>query len=257
MLFLEHNNKAWLSLYYDRPNDMNRIYIILLFSLWTGVCSSLKGQTQKIKNLPYTDFQKVHFGFLLGVHTQDMAFQNSGFVTETGESWYAEQHSFSPGFTVGLLADWALLNNINLRITPTFQFGNRFITFREQTSKEEVRQDIKGNIISIPMHVKYSASRVNNYRPYLMAGISPGFDLSKRKETPLVLNRFDFAIELGLGCDIYLPFFKLIPELKFSLGLVDLIKHERPDLKDPTLFKFTQGIDRGTSRSVSLLFYFE
>ncbi len=207
--------------------------------------------------MPYADFKKVHFGFLLGVHAQDINFTNSGFVTETGESWYAEQHNFSPGFSVGLVADWALHNHVNLRLTPTFEFGNRYITLREQNSKEEVKQDIKGNIISIPLHVKYSASRVNNYRPYVMAGVSPAFDLSKHKETPLVLKRFDFALEMGLGCDIYLPFFKLIPEIKFSLGLVDLIKHERPDLKDPTLFKYTQGVDRGTSRSVSLLFYFE
>ena len=40
----------------------------------------------------------------------------------------------------------------------------------------------------------------------------------------------DFMVSVGFGCDIYLPYFKLIPELKFCFGLTDVLKHDRPDL---------------------------
>ena len=60
-----------------------------------------------------------------------------------------------------------------------------------------------------------------------------------------------------MGCDIYLPFFKLIPELRFSFGLRDIIVHDRKDLIDASLLKFTKGIDRGRANMVSLAFYFE
>ena len=60
-----------------------------------------------------------------------------------------------------------------------------------------------------------------------------------------------------MGCDIYLKFFKLIPELKFNFGLLDIIEKTRNDLTDKSLMKFTQSIDRGVSRSISLTFYFE
>ena len=67
----------------------------------------------------------------------------------------------------------------------------------------------------------------------------------------------DFAVEIGLGCDFYLPFFKLIPELKFRFGLADLLEKKRNDLTDMSLMKFTQSIDRVNSRMIVLSFYFE
>ena len=160
------------------------------------------------------------------------AFTHSGYVEENGEAWFAEIPDFSPGFTVGLVADLAFTENLNLRFTPNMYFGNKNVFFREQESRERVSQDIKSNYLNFPISIKYSAWRVNNYRPYLTGGFTGSFDLSKRKDTPLVLNRFDVLAEVGLGCDIYLPFFKLIPELRFGFGLLDIIKHDRPDVRE-------------------------
>lgn len=55
----------------------------------------------------------------------------------------------------------------------------------------------------------------------------------------------------------YLPYFKLIPELKFCFGLANLIKKDRKDLTDQSLLKFTQSVDKITSRMIVLTFYFE
>ncbi len=230
---------------------------ILVLLCLIGYNLNISAQSEKVKNLPYADYRRMHFGFLLGMHTQDLAFTHTGFVGENGESWYAEQPGFSPGFSVGLLASLSIIEQLELRLTPTMHFGNRYVTLRESESGATQKQDIKANIVAIPLNLKYSSKRINNYRPYITAGVSPSIDLSKRKNTPLVLNRFDFALDFGLGFDLYLPYFKLIPELRFSLGLVDLIKHDRPDLKDPSMIKYTQGIESAKSRSVSLIFYFE
>ena len=64
-------------------------------------------------------------------------------------------------------------------------------------------------------------------------------------------------LEIGVGVDIYLPFFKLIPELRFGFGLLDILKHNRPDLKDPTQLKYTESLKKVNTRLVSLVFYFE
>ncbi len=231
--------------------------VILFLLCFIGYNTNILAQSEKVKNLPYADYERVHLGFLLGMHTQDLAFSHTGFIGENGESWYAEQPGFSPGFSVGLLASLSILEQLELRLTPTMHFGNRYITLIESESGTTEKQDIKANIVAIPLNLKYRSKRINNYRPYITAGVSPSIDLSKKKNTPIVLNRFDFAIELGLGLDIYLPYFKLIPELRFSFGLIDLIKHDRPDLKDPSMIKYTQGIESAKSRSVSLIFYFE
>ena len=67
----------------------------------------------------------------------------------------------------------------------------------------------------------------------------------------------DFGLEFGIGCDIYLPFFKLCPELKFSFGLVDLLQKDRSDLTDKDLIKYPNALSKATSRMVSLTFNFE
>ncbi len=63
---------------------------------------------------------------------------------------------------------------------------------------------------------------------------------------------------MGFGCDFYLPFFKLIPEVKFCFGLTDLLRHDRPDLADdPSMLKYTQSVRRAASKMFVLTFYFE
>ncbi len=56
---------------------------------------------------------------------------------------------------------------------------------------------------------------------------------------------------------MYLPFFKLCPELKFSFGLVDLLQKDRSDLTDKDLIKYPNALSKATSRMVSLTFNFE
>ena len=60
-----------------------------------------------------------------------------------------------------------------------------------------------------------------------------------------------------MGCDFYLPFFKLIPELKFCFGLTDALVKKRNDLTDQNLLKYTQSLESATNRMIVLTFYFE
>ena len=60
-----------------------------------------------------------------------------------------------------------------------------------------------------------------------------------------------------MGCDFYLKNFKLIPELKFSFGLTDVLTRNRPDLAEPEMKKYAQTMAKARSRMISLLFYFE
>lgn len=60
-----------------------------------------------------------------------------------------------------------------------------------------------------------------------------------------------------MGYDIYLPFFKLNPELKFCFGLLDIIRKDRSDLIDNTLMKYTQSVNGGRSRMIVLTLNFE
>ncbi|MBQ8542464.1 MAG: PorT family protein [Bacteroidaceae bacterium] len=229
------------------------IYILLLFALPVALFS----QERKVQNKPYIDYRRLHYGFFVGTHLQDMEFMNNGFVTETGEQWYADIASYNPGFTVGVLADLRLNNYFSLRALPTLHFGQNTIIFREQNSGEEERQSLKTTYLALPLHVKCAAERFNNYRPYITAGISPMVNLTVKKQRPILFKKFDCMFEVGFGCDFYLPFFKLIPELKFAFSLVDVLDKDRKDLLDDNLLKYTQSVDKIVSKMIVLSFYFE
>ena len=229
------------------------LYILLLLLL----PQAMMAQERKVQNKPYIDYRRLHYGFFVGVHMQDMEFVNNGFVTPEGESWFADVTQYNPGFSVGVLADLRLGEYFSLRTLPTMHFGQNSIVFREQGSGEISRQLVKTTYVALPFHLKYAAERFNNYRPYVMAGVSPMMNLTVKKQKQLLLKKFDFMVEVGFGCDYYLPFFKLIPELRFAFSLLDVLEKERKDLLDANYIKFTQSVDKVVSKMVILSFYFE
>ena len=56
----------------------------------------------------------------------------------------------------------------------------------------------------------------------MIGGIYGSVDIGRKKGNPILLKSTDFGFEFGLGCDIYLPYFKLCPELKFCFGLLPI-----------------------------------
>ena len=145
-------------------------------------------QERKVQNKPYIDYRRLHYGFFVGAHMQDMEFMNNNFVTDAGEQWYADIASYNPGFTVGVLADWRLSTHFSLRALPTLHFGQNTIIFREYNTGARERQQVKTTYLALPLHVKYSAERFNNYRPYITAGVSPMVNLTVKKQKQLLLR---------------------------------------------------------------------
>ncbi|MCM1036016.1 MAG: PorT family protein [Bacteroides sp.] len=241
---------------------MKRIAVILAALLVlvagpTDACGARR-LNDKLENRPYADLRRWHLGFSLGAHTEDLRFCHNGFVTDAGEVWRAEQVSYAPGFTVSGLVALRLNNYFSLRFSPGMMFGSRNIRFRELGSGDEQKQNIKSTYITLPIDLKFAAMRVRNARPYVVGGVMPAFDVSKKRSDNIQLTGSDVYITVGFGCDFYLPFFKLIPELKFCFGLSDILRHDRPDLQDdPDRMKFTNSLTKATSKMIVLSFYFE
>ena len=199
---------------------MKRILAVLLCLL---SAYGMMAQERKLQHRPYIDQRRFHYGFLFGVHMQDLELKNNGYVDpETGEQWYADVDNYSPGFSVGVLGEMRLNTYLSLRLVPTLHFGQKHVSFHEQTTGQDSTQNIKSTYISVPL-----------------------------------MNPLDCYIEVGMGCDIYLPFFKLIPELKFCFGLADILQKNRNDLIDNSLRKFTNSLDGASSKMIVLTLYFE
>lgn len=234
---------------------MKRLFLLLAYLAATTLAVA---QEQRIQNRPYLDTRFLHYGFFVGVDMMDLELKNNGYVDpESGEQWYTEVDNYQPGFVVGVLGELRLNKYLGLRLQPSIHFGQKHIVFHEQLSGRDSTQNIKSTYLSVPLSLKIAAPRYNNFRPYFSVGVSPTIDLTARKHRALRTEMLDCYIELAAGCDIYLPFFKLIPELRFSFGLRDVLVHDRDDLVDLSLLKFTKGLDKGHAKMITLAFYFE
>jgi len=244
---------------------------IILILLLASVHLTATAQERKVQNKPYIDLRPLHFGIHVGLNMQDIMLQDAGPQTILLDDEMSEPQTvvvaddrWNAGFSVGVLADLRLTNHLNLRLTPTMHFGTKHLTFHNLTTLNaegnptEETQNLKNTYIAFPLSLKFSAQRWNNYRPYLIGGISQMINLSGKDQDFIRLKRTDTFIEIGLGCDFYLPFFKLIPELKFCYGLTDAVDRQHAsELKDANKRIYTNAVAGGHSKMIVLTLYFE
>ncbi|HBG57070.1 porin family protein [Proteiniphilum sp. UBA1028] len=230
------------------------IFFCLLLPLFSG---HITGQHQKLQHRPYVDQRLFHLGFTVGLHTQDLILTQSGYVNENGEVWFSEIPNYTPGFSAGMIADMHLNRYLNLRAIPTLSLGEKHFVFREQLSGEEFSTHIRNNYLSLPIHLKISTGRIDNFRPYFLLGGYGSIELGSQKKQAVLLKPYDFGIELGVGCDFYLPLFKLAPELKFEFGMIDILNTDRTDLTDESLQKYARSLSKATQRMITLSVHFE
>lgn len=233
-------------------------YISVLLLCLCCFASGALAQQRKVQHKPFIDERRFHYGFTFGLHDQGLSLENNGYVDpETGAQWLAENDRPGVGFSVGVLGEWKLNQYFALRLIPSLHFGSKHIEFRNLQNGETVSQDLKSSYIALPFDIKAAAPRFNNYRPYVLAGIQPMLDLTSATQGRIRTQPMNFMVEVGMGCDLYLPFFKLIPELKFCFGLGNVLDKKRTDLNDPTKMIFTQSLNGASVSMVVLSFYFE
>jgi len=232
---------------------------------------SAAAQTRRVQYKPYIDLRPLHFGINVGMNLQDIELENVGPQTITLEDGttmqqtiVADADKWTAGFSVGVTADMRLSNHLNLRLSPTMHFGAKHLTFHNLTQlspegiPHEERQDMKNTYISIPLDLKFSAQRWNNYRPYLIAGVNQMINLTGKDQEYIRLKKSDTMVEIGLGCDFYLPFFKLIPEIKFCYSLIDALDKNHPnELLDENKKMYANSVRSGHTKMIVLTFYFE
>lgn len=236
----------------------NKISLIL-FALLCCVPTMLQAQERKVQHKPFIDTRVLHYGFFVGIHDQGLSIENNGFIDEaTGRQWTVENDQPNFGFHVGVLGELKLTNHLALRAIPSLYFGSKHLKFFDQSTGETQSQDMKSTYIALPLNLKISAPRWNNYRPYVVAGINPTYDLTAHKHSLLRAKPFCMMAEVGLGCDFYLPFFKLIPELKFCYGLTNAFNRSHiAELRDANRLAAASSVSSARSKMVVLTFYFE
>ena len=205
------------------------------------------------------DIRPIHFGFMLGINTMDFGIKPSMLEID-GKVYQADVSHLIPGFSVGVIGDVRLGEYFNFRLIPSLHLSERTLSYMNDKNSDVFKQNVKTYLLTVPVYFKYSAVRIKNYRPYLIAGGGIGFDLGRDRQLPVLLKQFDYFIDFGVGCTFYFPFFRFSPEIKFAMGFNDILTplNERPKDFISNDRKFlTNALNRLTSRMFTLVFNFE
>ena len=206
---------------------------ITLLLFWLICAYALTAQNRPA-NLGRFDERKVHFGIQVG-YTQskfDLHYTDDDAVRESilGTTSY-----YSPGFHINQINDFRLGDHLNLRLMPGITLISRdmaYVWSEDYTSthwKYDTRRTVESVYGELPVEFKFRAMRYTDFRPYLIAGGSCGFDfasLFKNKnnndESIIRLKPFDLRYTMGMGFDFFLPYVKFAIELKMAFGIIDL-----------------------------------
>ncbi|MFT4669640.1 MAG: hypothetical protein ACI9HJ_001214, partial [Ulvibacter sp.] len=125
------------------------------------------------------------------------------------------------GFNVGLIGDVRINKYINLRLEPGLYFAQRDLIFPGLEEEKDFLREVKSTYIHIPLLVKFSTKRLNNLKPFVVAGISTSLNLSSNEKNPDDNFKGEFRstsntsyFELGFGIDFYLFYFKFTPSIR-------------------------------------------
>ena len=222
------------------------------------VLTAFSQKRRNVDNLPTFDDPKIHYGFYLGINQNDFKvnYKPSNFPSTILE--------IKPtlGFNVGLIADFRVHKNVNLRFEPGLISNSKTIYFNNSptlnTERDSIRE-IGSTYLHLPLVFKFSSDRWNNVRPYVLAGVSYDHNFSSNQENSddnfsgeFRMKTSNFMYELGVGVDIYLSFFKFSPSIRgvFAMNreLIDDNNSNSP---------WTSPINIFSTRGVFLNFSFE
>ena len=215
---------------------MQKITKYLLISVF--IFLSVKAFPQKYKksqNLARYDFQKIHFGFTLGINELNFNLQkNSNTITnDTLKTIYTKSQK---GFNLGIVSNLRLGKYTDLRFVPALIFGERQLEYgflNNANSNNEKLKKIESTLLEFPVYLKYKSERYNNFRAYIMSGIKYSMDIASQDEIDdegqeiVKLKKNDLMGEIGFGLDFYLEYFKFSPQIKISHGLINLLTKDQ------------------------------
>ncbi|WP_054413233.1 porin family protein [Hymenobacter sp. DG25A] len=218
------------------------------------------GQVKSItvNNLPAYDQKWFHGGFQLNASATRYRIEQSSRINAREVSSNA---LVAPSFGINFIGDARLADFFTLRFTPGVSFATRRIEYKalnyspkSEDDPEEIKtQEVGGTILEFPLLLKFHSERRRNTRMYVVAGAKGSYNVTNRRQDPetsyLRTDNIDYSLEYGVGLDMFYPFFKFAPELRFSHGL--------PNVLQPGEDVYSRNLQRLRTNAVTLYLNFE
>ena len=239
-----------------------KFLIILLFLLkYFSAISQYPFVREKIENLPNFDKKILHYGYFVGLNDYDFKFEySSDYYTLLNLNDIEIEKS--NGFNVGLIGDLRINDFFNLRFEPGLYANQRKLIYPDQDgliNENDKIREIKSTYIHLPLLIKFSSIRINNFKPYVVGGISSSLNLSSNEKNNddnsnniFRMKTNSLYYEVGFGIDFYLTYFKFSPSIRGIFSFKNELVNDN-DSNTP----WTSNIENLYSRGLLINFTFE
>lgn len=238
---------------------MRNIKIITLLSFLL-LSSTLFSQRKKdkVEYLSNFDKQAVRWGFYLGINQCDYKISYKANEDYPNAQIRSEAEI---GFNVGLIGDFRLHDNINLRVEPGLATNSKRLYFEHLDNS--VRK-VSGTYLHIPLLIQLSANRYKNIRPYVVGGLAYDFNFASNFDNindnsggEFRMQKNNYMYEVGFGMDFYFLYFKFSPSIRGVFALNNELKRDDNDAPPDDTSDWTTPIDYFGTRGIFLRFTFQ
>ncbi len=263
MLKIFHKPLVWQQFIHHLNNNMQRFLILISFLFLAETSNAQLFRKEKVtydanQGRGTTDNNLLRWGYFLGFSSYDFNFDYNNDLRDIS----IER---SPGFNVGLIGNLRINKFLDLRLEPGLLITTRILhyspTYFQGTSPSasDLTREVKSTYIHVPLLLKFSTKRINNFKPFIVGGISTALNLSSNQDNPNDNSNGQFRTkknslfyELGFGIDLYLYNFKFTPSIRGLFGINDELVRD----KDPNS-PWTSNIASMQTRGVFINFTFQ
>lgn len=206
------------------------LVIVIAFLLSPG--APIHAQRGSGGGYHYLDFEgkDYYFGLTVGYNNSNFQILHSRkFILN--DSFSIADPKPGPGFNVSMVTNLKIGEYFDFRFLPGFSFAERSIVFREVNNgmTENIRT-IESVFVQAPFQVRFKSAPYRDLRVFVLGGVKYTYDVASnarvRRELAnslIKISPHDFAVEVGAGIQIFMPYFIFSPEIKFSQGISNIL----------------------------------
>ncbi|MCE2789938.1 MAG: PorT family protein [Saprospiraceae bacterium] len=182
-------------------------------------------------NHNFRDFNKksYYFGINLGFNNSGYKLRQSGFFINN-ESIRVTEGSREVGVNMHMITNLKLGEYFDFRFLPGFSFAQRGFEFTSVADGKVTQRNIESVFFELPFHLRFKSEPYKDKRMFVVAGLKYSYDVqsnSKSRKSLIKIAPHDFQYEVGVGMQMFYPYFIFSPEIKFSRGLGSILIYDR------------------------------
>ena len=244
---------------YDLHSLLSLKNRILRTSLLLVLLSLMGGSAMGQMFAHQYDIRRFNLGFMLGANMSYVKVQYGALAPFSSKPGDVRSVDIlpTPGINIGMITNLNLGYNWDLRFIPQVSLQERRFQYTFNAadfSDSLVNKTVESSWVHLPLLLKFKSDLYKNHRMYVLFGGSAEFNLvsdERALNNPdlIRIKRFNAQLEFGAGFDLYTSKVKISPEIRYSLGLLNIYSPEN--------FALASTLKGIQAHTISLIFNFE